>query len=152
MARSPDIAASRKRYTVSAPCCSPNSSTQAAKSRKRMADSSAWRTRLLGAQRTLPCHAAAAEGRDDRFHRGWLRDARAAWRRRDRRRGNRRESRLFAAQFLNPRVNLRDDAYGGGLEGRLRFLREVIADIRSKVADGSWSACAFSGSEIDEQD
>ncbi len=30
------------------------------------------------------------------------------------------------AQFLNPRVNLRDDAYGGDLDGRLRFLREVI--------------------------
>ena len=37
------------------------------------------------------------------------------------------------AQFLNPRVNLRVDAYGGDLDGRLRFLREVIADIRAKV-------------------
>src|SRR4030081_165585 len=40
------------------------------------------------------------------------------------------------AQFLNPRINLRDDAYGGNPDGRLRFLREVIADIRSKVTDG----------------
>jgi 2,4-dienoyl-CoA reductase-like NADH-dependent reductase (Old Yellow Enzyme family) len=55
------------------------------------------------------------------------------------------------AQFLNPRVNLRDDAYGGGLEGRLRFLREVIADIRSKVADGFVVGMRISGSEIDEQ-
>ena len=39
------------------------------------------------------------------------------------------------AQFLNPRVNLRADAYGGGLDGRLRFLREVVADIRAKVGD-----------------
>jgi 2,4-dienoyl-CoA reductase-like NADH-dependent reductase (Old Yellow Enzyme family) len=37
------------------------------------------------------------------------------------------------SQFLNPRVNLRDDAYGGGFDRRLRFLREVIADIRAKV-------------------
>jgi len=37
------------------------------------------------------------------------------------------------AQFLNPRVNRRDDEYGGSMENRLRFLREVIADIRSKV-------------------
>ena len=35
------------------------------------------------------------------------------------------------AQFLNPRVNVRDDAYGGDLEGRLRFLREVIQSIRA---------------------
>src|SRR5665213_3633954 len=55
------------------------------------------------------------------------------------------------AQFLNPRVNLRDDAYGGSLEGRLRFLREVIADIRSKVADGFVVGMRISGSEIDEQ-
>ena len=37
------------------------------------------------------------------------------------------------AQFLNPRVNLRDDAYGGNLENRLRFLREAIASVRSNV-------------------
>ncbi|MEO8105838.1 MAG: oxidoreductase, partial [Actinomycetes bacterium] len=37
------------------------------------------------------------------------------------------------AQFLNPRVNLRDDAYGGDLENRLRFLREVIGSVRSHV-------------------
>jgi 2,4-dienoyl-CoA reductase-like NADH-dependent reductase (Old Yellow Enzyme family) len=55
------------------------------------------------------------------------------------------------AQFLNPRVNLRDDAYGGSLEGRLRFLREVIADIRSKVADVFVVGMRISGSEIDEQ-
>lgn len=39
------------------------------------------------------------------------------------------------AQFLNPRLNLRDDGYGGELDDRLRFLREVIADIRAKVGD-----------------
>ncbi len=37
------------------------------------------------------------------------------------------------AQFLNPRVNLRTDRYGGGFEDRLRFLRETIAAIRAAV-------------------
>ena len=37
------------------------------------------------------------------------------------------------AQFLNPRVNLRDDDYGGSLDNRLRFVREVIGAIRSEV-------------------
>jgi 2,4-dienoyl-CoA reductase-like NADH-dependent reductase (Old Yellow Enzyme family) len=55
------------------------------------------------------------------------------------------------AQFLNPRVNLREDAYGGDLSGRLRFLREVIADIRAKVTDGFVVGLRISGSEADEQ-
>jgi 2,4-dienoyl-CoA reductase-like NADH-dependent reductase (Old Yellow Enzyme family)/thioredoxin reductase len=55
------------------------------------------------------------------------------------------------AQFLNPRVNLRVDAYGGDLGGRLRFLREVIADIRAKVTDGFVVGLRISGSEVDEQ-
>jgi 2,4-dienoyl-CoA reductase-like NADH-dependent reductase (Old Yellow Enzyme family)/thioredoxin reductase len=55
------------------------------------------------------------------------------------------------AQFLNPRVNLRDDAYGGDLDGRLRFLREAIVDIRAKVPDGFVVGLRISGTEIDEQ-
>jgi 2,4-dienoyl-CoA reductase-like NADH-dependent reductase (Old Yellow Enzyme family) len=55
------------------------------------------------------------------------------------------------AQFLNPRVNLRDDAYGGDPDGRLRFLREVIFDIRAKVTDGFVVGLRISGSEADEQ-
>jgi thioredoxin reductase len=55
------------------------------------------------------------------------------------------------AQFLNPRVNLRDDAYGGDADARLRFLREVIANIRAKVADGFVVGMRISGSEADEQ-
>jgi 2,4-dienoyl-CoA reductase-like NADH-dependent reductase (Old Yellow Enzyme family) len=54
------------------------------------------------------------------------------------------------AQFLNPRVNLREDAYGGDIEGRLRFLRELIADIRAKTADGFVVGLRISGSEIDD--
>ncbi len=37
------------------------------------------------------------------------------------------------AQFLNPRVNLRTDRYGGSDEGRLRFLRETITAVRELV-------------------
>jgi len=39
------------------------------------------------------------------------------------------------AQFLNPHVNHRTDEYGGNFDNRLRFVKEVIADIRSKVGD-----------------
>jgi 2,4-dienoyl-CoA reductase-like NADH-dependent reductase (Old Yellow Enzyme family) len=55
------------------------------------------------------------------------------------------------AQFLNPRVNLREDRYGGGIDGRLRFLREVIADIRAKVGEGFVVGMRISGSEADDQ-
>ena len=34
-------------------------------------------------------------------------------------------------QFLSPWSNTRDDEYGGGLEGRARFLRELIAALRA---------------------
>lgn len=53
------------------------------------------------------------------------------------------------SQFLNPRTNRRSDGYGGDLDGRLRFLREVIADIRGKVHDGFVVGMRISGSEID---
>jgi 2,4-dienoyl-CoA reductase-like NADH-dependent reductase (Old Yellow Enzyme family) len=55
------------------------------------------------------------------------------------------------AQFLNPRVNLRDDGYGGDAGARLRFLREIIADIRAKVAEGFVVGLRISASEADEQ-
>ena len=55
------------------------------------------------------------------------------------------------SQFLNPRVNLRDDGYGGDLEGRLRFVREVIADIRGKVSREFIVGLRISGTEADEQ-
>jgi len=35
-------------------------------------------------------------------------------------------------QFLSPHTNRRTDAYGGSFENRLRFLREIMADIRAK--------------------
>ncbi len=40
---------------------------------------------------------------------------------------------VLPAQFLNPKVNLRSDDYGGPLENRIRFLTETIASIRRQV-------------------
>lgn len=40
------------------------------------------------------------------------------------------------AQFLNPRTNLRDDAYGGDDTRRRRFLVEVLAAVRAAVGPG----------------
>src|SRR5260370_930044 len=54
------------------------------------------------------------------------------------------------SQFLNPRGNLRDDAYGGDLDGRLRFLRAGIADIRGKLSEPFVVGLRISGFEVDE--
>ncbi|WP_119460130.1 FAD-dependent oxidoreductase [Rhodospirillaceae bacterium SYSU D60014] len=53
------------------------------------------------------------------------------------------------AQFLNPRVNLREDEYGGSDENRLRFLREIVADIRAKVGPDFVVGMRISGDEKD---
>jgi 2,4-dienoyl-CoA reductase (NADPH2) len=39
------------------------------------------------------------------------------------------------AQFLSPRTNKREDAYGGCFENRQRFALEVVAAVKSKVGD-----------------
>jgi 2,4-dienoyl-CoA reductase-like NADH-dependent reductase (Old Yellow Enzyme family) len=52
------------------------------------------------------------------------------------------------AQFLNPRVNRREDEYGGDLVNRLRFIRNAAAAIR-KDAPGLILGMRFSGNEID---
>lgn len=41
----------------------------------------------------------------------------------------------LVAQFLSPATNFRTDAYGGSLECRMRFLREVIESIRRHCGD-----------------
>lgn len=41
----------------------------------------------------------------------------------------------LTGQFLSPMTNRRSDAYGGSLENRLRFIREVHAEIRRRVGD-----------------
>ena len=38
-------------------------------------------------------------------------------------------------QFLSPVYNKRDDEYGGSLENRLRFTREVIDEVRRRTGD-----------------
>ncbi len=40
------------------------------------------------------------------------------------------------SQFLNPRTNLRTDAYGGDPERRLRFLRDALAAARAATRPG----------------
>ena len=53
------------------------------------------------------------------------------------------------AHFLNPRTNQRTDEYGGSFDNRLRFLRGVFADIRSKVGPDMVIGARMSGDEMD---
>jgi 2,4-dienoyl-CoA reductase-like NADH-dependent reductase (Old Yellow Enzyme family) len=53
------------------------------------------------------------------------------------------------AQFLNPKVNRRDDRYGGELANRLRFTREAIASVRKMVPAHCIVGLRFSGDEVD---
>jgi 2,4-dienoyl-CoA reductase-like NADH-dependent reductase (Old Yellow Enzyme family) len=52
------------------------------------------------------------------------------------------------AQFLNPRVNRRQDDYGGSFENRLRFLRGVVSDIRLKTSRGFVVGLRICGDEM----
>ena len=54
-------------------------------------------------------------------------------------------------QFLNPRLNLRDDEFGGDFDRRLRFLREVIANIRAKTDDKFLVGIRISADEMDHE-
>ncbi|MCI5094685.1 MAG: FAD-dependent oxidoreductase [Rhodobacteraceae bacterium] len=51
------------------------------------------------------------------------------------------------AQFLNPNVNQRDDAYGGSLENRTRFLRDIAAAIRAETGPEFVIGLRISGDE-----
>jgi len=51
------------------------------------------------------------------------------------------------AQFLNPRVNRREDEYGGSDENLLRFLRESIAAVRATVGRDFVLGLRISGDE-----
>ncbi|MDH3667029.1 MAG: FAD-dependent oxidoreductase [Paracoccaceae bacterium] len=53
------------------------------------------------------------------------------------------------AQFLNPRVNLREDDYGGSFDNRLRFLREVVEEVRKSVGGDFVVGLRISGDEKD---
>ena len=53
------------------------------------------------------------------------------------------------AQFLNRHCNRRDDRYGGDLEGRLTFLREVVAAIRAAIGNRLTLGMRISGDEME---
>jgi 2,4-dienoyl-CoA reductase-like NADH-dependent reductase (Old Yellow Enzyme family)/thioredoxin reductase len=55
------------------------------------------------------------------------------------------------AQFLNERVNKREDEYGGSFENRLRFIRDVTAAIRAKVGDEMVVGIRMTGDEKDAE-
>ena len=54
------------------------------------------------------------------------------------------------SQFLNPRLNLREDEYGGTFENRMRFLRDIIGAVRSNVTKDFVVGVRISADEIDE--
>ncbi|MEM7598158.1 MAG: FAD-dependent oxidoreductase [Pseudomonadota bacterium] len=55
------------------------------------------------------------------------------------------------SQFLNPRLNRREDEFGGGLTGRMRFLREIIAGIRRAAGDDILLGIRISADEMDDE-
>ncbi len=54
---------------------------------------------------------------------------------------------MLAGSFLSPLRNKRTDAYGGTIDGRLRFLREVMESIRAKAAPDFPVILRISGDE-----
>ncbi|MEO1194296.1 MAG: FAD-dependent oxidoreductase [Pseudomonadota bacterium] len=55
------------------------------------------------------------------------------------------------AQFLNPFVNRREDAYGGSPEARRRFLEEIFAAVRAETPAGFVLGLRISGDEKDAE-
>ena len=53
------------------------------------------------------------------------------------------------AQFLSARINRRTDGYGGGLDNRLRFLREVLVAVRERVGPETVVGARVSGEDRD---
>ena len=51
-------------------------------------------------------------------------------------------------QFLSPYFNKREDEYGGPLENRVRFAREVLASVREAVGPGFPIELRMSGAEL----
>ncbi|MEM7669744.1 MAG: FAD-dependent oxidoreductase [Pseudomonadota bacterium] len=52
------------------------------------------------------------------------------------------------AQFLSPQINRRDDPYGGSLDNRMRFLLEILAEIRMQVGADMPVGVRISGDEL----
>jgi len=55
------------------------------------------------------------------------------------------------SQFLNPRVNLRQDAYGGTPENRLRFVAEILTAVRKAAGPDMVVGIRMSGDEKDHE-
>ena len=53
------------------------------------------------------------------------------------------------AQFLSAAVNSRQDEYGGNAENRMRFLREVLEAVRSRLGVGPVVGMRISGEDLD---
>lgn len=53
-------------------------------------------------------------------------------------------------QFLSPLSNFREDAYGGSLENRLRFLIEVLTEIRRRVGPDFVVGLRYTADETNE--
>lgn len=51
-------------------------------------------------------------------------------------------------QFISPYSNRREDRYGGDAEGRMRFAREVVREVRREVGTGFPLIFRFSASEL----
>ena len=56
----------------------------------------------------------------------------------------------LVAQFMSPRTNNRRDEYGGSLDNRLRFAREVIAAVRDAIGRDRALGIRLSGNEFIE--
>lgn len=51
-------------------------------------------------------------------------------------------------QFLSPLTNKRTDEYGGSLENRMRFLLEIIENIKEKAGPDFTYTCRLSGADL----
>ena len=56
---------------------------------------------------------------------------------------------LLISDFLNPRNNVRTDAYGGNFENRLRFLANLLAVVRTNLGDGPVLGMRISAEEVE---
>lgn len=55
------------------------------------------------------------------------------------------------SQFLNPRFNHRTDEFGGSLENRMRFAKEIISAVRREAGDEILLGIRLSADEMDEE-
>ncbi len=52
------------------------------------------------------------------------------------------------AQFLNPRLNARDDEYGGGVAGRSRLVLDALRAVRAAVSPSVALSCRINGDDL----